>query len=84
MALTLVRKPDRRTESADLRDELTARKAEAVALVRGLLPLVAFLTSAAREVSPAHYQAACAIAARLRRYGAQNEDPDPDGMAAAA
>ena len=74
----------RETTLADLCDELTARKAEAVALVRGLLPLVAFLTSAAREISPAHYQAACAVAARLRRYRTQNEDPDPDGIAAAA
>lgn len=82
--LTLVRKPDRRTEVADLCDELTARKAEAVALVKGLLPLVAFLTSAARELGPREYQAAVAIAARLRRYRSQNEDPDPDGMAVAA
>jgi hypothetical protein len=74
----------RETTLADLCDELTARKAEAVALVRGLLPLVAFLTSAAREVGPSHYQAAIAIAARLRRYLAQNEDPDPEAPAVAA
>ena len=74
----------RETLLADLCDELTARKAEAVALVSGLLPLVAFVTNAAREVSPAHYQAALAIAHRLRRFRAQSETPEPDGQAAAA
>lgn len=68
----------------DLEDELTARKAEAVALVIGLLPLVAFVTSAAREVGPREYQAAVSIAARLRRYQAQNEEPEPDATAVAA
>jgi hypothetical protein len=42
------------------------------------------VTSAAREVSPAYYQAALAIAHRLRRFRAQNEDPEPDGAAVAA
>jgi hypothetical protein len=81
-------KPDlltiRATRLADLCDELTARKSEAVALVTGLLPLVAFVTSAAREVSPAHLQAALMIAVRLRRYQSQNEDPEPDDVAVAA
>jgi hypothetical protein len=74
----------RETTLADLYDELTARKAEAVVLVTGLLPLVAFVTNAAREVGPREYQAAIAIAARLRRYRAQNEDPEPEGLAVAA
>lgn len=74
----------RETTLADLEDELTARKAEAIALVVGLLPLVAFVTWAAREVGPREYQASMAIAARLRRYKAQNEDPAPDAPAAVA
>lgn len=83
-ALVRDRKPDRRTEVADLVDDLTAHRLEAVALVTGLLPLVAFVTSAAREVSPAHYQAAVTIAHRLRRYLGQNEDPEPEPPAVAA
>lgn len=74
----------RATQLADLRDELAARKAEAVSLVTGLLPLVAFVTNAAREVGPREYQAAVSIAVRLRRYRSQNVDPEPDGLAVAA
>lgn len=67
------RKSDRRTEVADLTDELTARRAEAFELVDGLAPLLSFLIAGGRELSPRHYQAAIAVRERLARYRRQWE-----------
>lgn len=62
----------RRTELADLQDELTAVRAEADALIVACLPLAHRLYFAAQVIGPEMSQTAIALIARLERHGRQN------------
>lgn len=62
----------RRTQLADLQDELTAVRAEADALIEACLPLAHRLYFAAQVVGPEMSQTAVALIARLERHGRQN------------
>ena len=77
------RQPAAVEEARDLRLELAARHAEAVALVDGLAPMVSALISGCRELGPRHYQLALTVRDRLDRFRRQ-QDPDPETPAVAA
>lgn len=68
LAAPPARKLDRRTEAADLRDELLAHRAEAVAFVNGVMPFVSRLAFAATYLDPQTNQCGRAAIDRLARY----------------
>ena len=71
------RKPDRRTEADDLRLDLAAHCAEALALTDFVGDRVAALLPALRELGPREYQLGLAIAHALGSYRRRHTDPEP-------
>lgn len=77
------RKADHRTEVADLRMELEARRSEAIRLVIDAQPLLSRLELIAHEVGPVAFQHVAALRGLLARHAARWEpEPDDDGAAA--
>lgn len=66
------RQPAAVERERDLRDELVAHRAEAVAFVNGVMPLVSRLAYAASYLDPATNQCGRAAVDRLARYRARH------------